>query len=299
MYTTAETHLLINGDLTAVISRRGGEIRSLKYRDTELIWQGDPAYWEGSAPLLFPFCGRVKDGVYRWQEKDYPMPIHGFLPEAELSAAGIGSNALTLTLTDSPATRAVYPFAFNLSLYYKLHENALSLTVAVTAEDTALPFSFGAHPGFNLPCTADGFTDARLQFDTSAPLSQVEITENGLLGDGRSAFTLRESALPLSPDPAGGCGIFFKVPDNNRALTLQSASLPCDIRMEFADFPILGLWHAGGAPYLCIEPWQGLPAPDNAPTDLSDKPATVILAPGEHKTYTLRIALQQKGTCHV
>ncbi|MBQ8383471.1 MAG: aldose 1-epimerase family protein [Clostridia bacterium] len=299
MDTTAESYLLTGNDLVAVISRRGGELRSLKYRDTELIWQGDPAYWDGSAPLLFPFCGRVKDGVYRWQGQDYPMPIHGFLPEATLSAAEIEKDRLTLTLTDSPATRAVYPFAFGLSLSYQLTDNALSLTATVTAGDTGLPFSFGAHPGFHLPLANSGFGDAVLRFDAPSPLARIEITDAGLLGNGRSAYPLSDATLPLSPDPAGGCGIFFEVPKHNRALTLESPALPCNIRMEFADFPILGLWHAEGAPYLCIEPWQGLPAPADPPTDLSDKPGTVRLAPGRQKTFNLRIILQQKGICHV
>lgn len=295
MYTTAETYLLKSDNLAAVISRRGGELRSLKYRGTELIWQGDPAYWDGSAPLLFPFCGRVKDGVYRWQGQDYPMPIHGFLPEAELSVQKVGADSLMLTLTDSPETRKIYPFSFKLSLHYQLSRSALTLTATVEAGDTVLPFSFGAHPGFRLPVDEVGFTDATLQFANNTSLTRVEITENGLLGNERSEFPLRENALPLSPDPAGGCGIFFEVPENNRVLTLKSASLLCDIRMEFADFPVLGLWHAEGAPYLCVEPWQGLPATDDARTELSDKPATVALAPGEQKTFTLRIILQQKG----
>lgn len=299
MHTTAKTYLLTNENLIAVISRRGGELCSLKYRDTELIWQGDPAYWNGSAPLLFPFCGRVNNGVYRWQGKDYPMPIHGFLSEAELTVIESNSDSLTLTLTDSPETRAIYPFSFELSLRYTLTSDSLSLTVAVTAGESGLSFSFGAHPGFNLPFSAAGFYDADLRFDTSAPLTRLEITPNGLLGDGRSEFPLINNTLPLSPDPAGGCGIFFEIPETQRTVTLSSPSLPCNIRMEFADFPVLGLWHAESAPYLCIEPWQGLPAPDGIPTDLSDKPATITLAPGEKKTFTLRIMLQQKGTCHV
>lgn len=299
MRTREEIYLLTNNDLAAAVSRRGGELRSLLYRGHELIWQGDPLCWESSAPLLFPFCGRVKDGVYRWQGKDYPMPIHGFLPEAELSATEVGGDFVTLTLTDSPSTRAVYPFAFALSLCYRLSDAALTLTATVTAGDTGLPFSFGAHPGFNLPCTAEGFTDARLQFDASAPLARIEITENGLLGEGRTDYPSANGTLPLSPDPAGGCGIFFAVPPDNRALTLKAAALPCDVRMEFADFPVLGLWHAEGAPYLCIEPWQGLPAPDGIPTDLSNKPATLILAPGEQTNFTLQIILQRKGITHV
>ncbi|MGM9646522.1 MAG: aldose 1-epimerase family protein [Eubacteriales bacterium] len=299
MHTTADSFLIKSGDLTAVIARRGGELRSLCDRETEWIWQGDPAYWSGSAPLLFPFCGRVKEGVYRWQGQNYPMPIHGFLSEAKLTATEYSEDSLTLTLADTPETRAIYPFAFGLSLCYHLSANALSLTATVTAGDTGLPFSFGAHPGFRLPFGENGFGDAFLRFDSPAPLTRVVITENGLLGDGRVVFPLRGNDFPLSPDLAGGCGIFFEVAEGRRAVTLSASALPRDLRVEFADFPVLGLWHAEGAPYLCIEPWQGLPAPADAPTDLANKPATVCLAPAEQKQFDLRIILQQKGNPHV
>ena len=282
------------GSLSAAISPIGGELRSLQYRGKELLWQGDPTYWEGSAPFLFPFCGRVKDGVYSWQGKDYPMPIHGFLPEAALTVTAAEADSLTLTLTDTPETRAVYPFSFHLSLCYTLHRDGLIVTATVTAGDTGLPFSFGAHPGFHLPVSQNGFRNADLRFDKDLPLSRIEITKAGLLGDGRDEFPLSQGRLPLSPDPAGGCGIFFEIPEAQRALTLSAPALPCDLRMEFADFPVLGLWHAEGAPYLCIEPWQGLPAPDGIPTVLDRKPVTLYLAPGQQKRFTLRIICQRK-----
>lgn len=290
---------LHNGNLSARISSLGGELLSLTHRDTELIWPGDPAYWEGSAPFLFPFCGRVKDGVYRWSGKEYAMPIHGFLPSAQLTVEDHTADSLTLILSDSEDLRKIYPFSFKLTLRYQLSPTELTVTATIAAGDTGLPFSFGAHPGFNLPCTAEGFADAQLRFDSTAPLTRIEITESGLLGDGRTDYPLSDKVLSLAPDPAVGCGIFFEIAEQQRAVTLSAPALPCDIRIEFADFPVLGLWHAPGAPFLCIEPWQGLPAPDGAPTALAEKPAAIILAPGERKTFALRIILQQKGICHV
>lgn len=286
---------LHSGLLSAEISLSGGELRSLQYGETQLIWQGDPAYWDGSAPFLFPFCGRVKDGFYRWQDLQYPMTIHGFLPTAQMSVAEHTDDRLTLTLADSPETRSVYPFPFTLTMDYRLCADGLEIAASVTAGDIALPFSFGCHPGFHLPVGDNGFDNAALLFDSDAPLTRIEITENGLLGDGRSVYPLTNSTLPLSPDPAGGCGIFFAVAKPQRALTLTAPSLPCDIRVDFADFPVLGLWHAEGAPYLCIEPWQGLPAPEGVSTDLANKPETVTLAPHETKTLTMQIRLLQKG----
>ncbi len=289
------TYTLQNGNLSAAIDTRGGQLRSLCFRNFQLLWQGDPAYWDQSAPLLFPFCGRVKDGVYTYEGKTYPMTIHGFLADASMSVADHTENSLTLTLTDSASTRSVYPFAFELTVVYTLTDTALLQTITVKAGDATLPFSFGAHPGFNLPVGADGFSASCLRFADNTPLTRLEITANGLLGEHTESYPLIEGTLPLSPDPAGDCGIFFRVPENQRSLTLESTALPCNISMDFADFPILGLWHAEGAPYLCIEPWKGLPALDGTPTDLTTKPETILLSPHEQKQFTLAIQLSPKG----
>ena len=291
----ATIHTLQNGHLSARIESRGGQLRSLNYHSEELLWQGDPAYWDQSAPLLFPFCGRVKEGVYSYGGKTYPMTIHGFLAGADLTVTESAPDSITLNLADSDATRAVYPFQFLFTVNYTLTPDSLVQTVTVKAGDTPLPFSFGAHPGFNLPVSAGGFDGSLLRFADTTPLTRLEITASGLLGEATEDYPLTEGTLPLSPDPAGDCGIFFGVPANQRSLTLESAALPCDLTMDFGDFPVLGLWHAEGAPYLCIEPWQGLPAMDGTPTDLSAKPETVFLAPGEEKKFTLTIGMNPKG----
>ena len=288
-------YTLQNGNLSAAIDLRGGQLRSLQYNNAQLLWQGDPAYWDQSAPLLFPFCGRVKDGVYACNGKTYPMTIHGFLSDADLSVTDRTENSLTLALTNTDATRAVYPFAFRFAVTYTLTADALVQKITVQAGDTGLPFSFGAHPGFNLPVSENGFDGSCLRFANDTPLTRLEITANGLLGNATESYPLTNDTLPLSPDPAGDCGIFFRVPEEQRSLTLESTALPCNIAMDFADFPILGLWHAEGAPYLCIEPWKGLPALDGIPTDLATKPETIFLAPHEQKQFTLTIRLIPKG----
>ncbi len=292
-------YTLHSGKLTAQISDIGGELCSLTVDRHQLIWQGDPDIWAGSAPLLFPFCGRVKEGIYRYDGQDYPMPIHGFLPNSELTVASHSESRLILTLSDTPATRAIYPFSFTLTLDYTLAEGGLTLDVSIAAGDSSLPFSFGAHPGFILPFDGIGFGDAALRFPQGVPLRRIEITSAGLLGEGRRDYPLADSTLPLSHDPAGGCGIFFEIPAERRQVMLTASALPCDIGMNFADFPVLGLWHAEGAPYLCIEPWQGLPAPDGIPTDLTGKPGSLLLSPYQTKRFSLAISISPKGSCHV
>ena len=52
-----------NEFLEVSISSVGAEIQSVISKDgKEYIWQGDPAYWNKHAPVLFPICGGLNDG---------------------------------------------------------------------------------------------------------------------------------------------------------------------------------------------------------------------------------------------
>ena len=58
---------LRNGLWGARISETGAELKSLAFLATgqEHIWHGDPAWWSGSAPVLFPVIGGLKGGPAR------------------------------------------------------------------------------------------------------------------------------------------------------------------------------------------------------------------------------------------
>ena len=58
--------VLKRGGLTARVDTLGGELVSLRDAEgTEYIWGGDPAYWSGRNPILFPIVGGLKDGTVR------------------------------------------------------------------------------------------------------------------------------------------------------------------------------------------------------------------------------------------
>ena len=69
---------ITNGQFTAVIESYGAELQSFKKDGHEYIWEGDPAYWHGHGPNLFPFVGRLFEQKYKLHGKTYEMGIHGF-----------------------------------------------------------------------------------------------------------------------------------------------------------------------------------------------------------------------------
>ena len=63
----------------------GGALSSIKDKDgVEYLWQGDPAYWSGQAPVLFPICGSVRNDTVLYDKEDGSqvkgkIPRHGLV----------------------------------------------------------------------------------------------------------------------------------------------------------------------------------------------------------------------------
>ena len=53
------------------------------------------------------------------------------------------------------------------------------------------------------------------------------------------------------------------------------------LRFAFENTPHLGIWQKPGAPYICIEPWHGMAAEEGAGPEMTARPGTVTLAPGD------------------
>ena len=63
-----------NENVSAEINTLGAELVSFKGDDGfEHIWQGDPKYWGGHAPVLFPIVGALRNGRTRIKGEWYEM----------------------------------------------------------------------------------------------------------------------------------------------------------------------------------------------------------------------------------
>lgn len=69
---------LRKGGLEARADPMGGELVSLRDGTYEYIWNGDPAYWSGRNPILFPIVGALRDGTVRIGQTAFHMARHGF-----------------------------------------------------------------------------------------------------------------------------------------------------------------------------------------------------------------------------
>lgn len=273
-----------NEQLRVTVSPRGAELQSIQDADgLEYLWQGDPAFWGGRAPNLFPYVGRLTEKSYFYQDQMYHMPIHGFAPGADFRAAQTSPQAVTLTLSASPETLAQYPFHFQYDVVYALEGRRLTVTYRVTNQDQArMYFGLGGHPGINVPLERGmGFEDYYLEFETPCDPMRVDFSADCFVTGGETPFQLENrQILRLRHDLFDDDAVVLK--QTARKVTLRSAHGQRFVTMAFPDQPIFGIWHMPRreAPYVCLEPWSSLPSRKGRIEQLEEQPDLLSLEPG-------------------
>lgn len=278
--------------LSAEISTLGAELQALRDEaGRDLLWDGDPTWWTGRAPVLFPIVGAVAGDVIRVGGKTYPLPRHGFARRREWALVEQGETAATFRLEDDAGTRAVYPFAFQLDLRFAIEDATLAVVATLTNTGSGeLPASLGYHPAFRWPLPWAGEEDAhRITFAAPEPAPVRRLDAAGLLKPDARPTPVEGDSLTLASALFEEDALIF---DRlaSRSLTYGPAG-GRHLDIAFPDMPELGLWQKPGAPFLCIEPWSGFADPQDYAGELRDKPGILRLPVGSSHCFTMRIAV--------
>lgn len=287
---------LKSGKNTAAVRTMGGELVS--FRDgggTEFIWQGDPAFWSGRNPILFPIVGNLKDGKVEIEGKQYEMARHGFARRSEFTVAEQGEDFVTLELRQSGDTLARYPFAFLLRVTHRVTKTGFSTAFEVcNTGDTLMPFCIGAHTGINCPLhPGERFEDYELVFDQAEDARTVPITADGLIAGGPGKKLLDHAGtLPLSYGLIEELATVILEGLRSSGVSLKNRNTGRGVHMDFTGWPMFAFWTArAGAPYLCLEPWCGCAALEEESGRFEDKPCCITLEPGESADFQYTVNL--------
>ncbi|MDD6160145.1 MAG: aldose 1-epimerase family protein [Oscillospiraceae bacterium] len=291
---------LKNGRIRAKVVTKGGELVSLRSADgTEYIWGGDPAYWPGRNPVLFPIVGGLKDGAVEHEGAVMHMGRHGFARDMEFSVAQRGEDYIVLALEENRETMEKYPFRFLLNICHRLTEDGFVTSFEVTNRDEkAMPFCIGAHTAFCCPLYGgERFEDYRIVFDEPEQVPSLRLDERGCVRHGVTEDLLRGSNV-LELDYALFERIDTAVFDRprSRGVSLLHRETGRGVRLQFDGFPMVAFWTAAGkrAPFVCLEPWHGCAAVDNESGRFRDKPYCVTLGPGESKKLAYEVKILSK-----
>ena len=288
----AERVRIASASLTAEIDPLGAELQSL--RDAyghELMWGGDPAFWTGRAPLLFPIVGRLNGDAYRIDGQSYAMAQHGFARRSTFEIVEAGLSDVRFRLRDSIATRAIYPFAFELDVHFRLDDATLRMAVTVrNTGDAPLPASFGYHPAFAWPLPFGAAREEhRIAFEQPEPAPLCALKANGLIGAETRATPVNGKTLMLDDALFAHDALVWR--DLNSRRLRYGAARGTALDIAFPDTSWLGIWTKPGAGYVCIEPWAGMADTHGFDGDFREKPGIFEVAPGAERSFRMDVTL--------
>lgn len=287
---------LENAQFIAEINPVGAELTHLVHKadGREVIWN-DPTgtTWPRHAPVLFPSIGRSNDDHYVVNGQSYAMKQHGFARDFTFDEVTLsGEYGVELTLHATPATRMMYPFDFALTLAYELTETGLAMafTVANLGEET-MPFALGYHPGFALRQPLEQYSVTLVGAKT--PLERFGIGPVPFRnGEVMPLAAADGNVIPLSHALLDDGLIIVDAMNASAAVLIAKDGSEC-LTLDISDWPYLTLWSPEGknAPFVCVEPFDGLPDEAGAPSDWFEKRGNYILAGGEMQTANLRLTV--------
>lgn len=266
-----------NSFIKAQIKSFGAELNSLKKCDEkfEYIWQANSKYWARYSPVLFPIVGRLKEDSYFYKNKKYSLSQHGFARDKEFELIKKGEDFIEFSLKNDEETLKNYPFLFELNISYKLEKTKLIILYKVkNRSEDRLYFSIGAHPAFNI--SSGDFLD----FEDVRTSKRYFLDDKGLIYKNQEvSFT--KNSLILDEEIFTNDALVFN-DKNIKSIILRDKNSNKILKVEFKDFPYLGIWSKPNlAPFVCIEPWFGVADEENSNQNIEDKRGVQVLLKDE------------------
>jgi len=281
---------------TASIDALGAELKSLHDRELgrEYMWKGDPSWWSGTAPVLFPVIGGLHKGSFLHKGKRYALGSHGFARKSRFRLTDKSNSHAEFELRSDAETKKVYPFDFVLKVAFHTDHSGISVYQTVenpgsgrsswnSAQDVLL-FSLGAHPAFALPFDGGTIEDYYIDFGRPEQAERYYFV-NSCLSEKTGPILSNSRQIFLSKTIFNDGPLIFK-DIQSREISIRKSRSERKITVSY-DTSFLAIWSKpDGAPFICIEPWEGLPDPVGFSDSFEKKPGIRSLRKGE--SYTLR-----------
>ena len=283
---------LKSDDLQVEFQSLGGALSSIKDKDgVEYLWQGDPTYWSGQAPVLFPICGSVRNDTVLYDQEDGSqvkgkIPRHGLVRKKEFELVNQTENSVTFAIEDDEEMYANYPYHFRLEITYTVTGKTIRTQYEIYNKEAEKSMSYfiGGHPGFNCPLLEDEvYEDYYLEFEKPETCTVPKpFPETGMLDfKDRSSWLENQKEIDLNYDLFSYDAVTL---DNleSRSVSLKSRKHDKGVKLHFEEFPNLIVWSTlNKGPFIALEPWSGLSTSLEERDRLEDKKGVKVLKPGD------------------
>ncbi|MEE1045968.1 MAG: aldose 1-epimerase family protein, partial [Clostridia bacterium] len=236
--------------------------------------------WAESSPLLFPICGGLKDDKYTFKGKEYTMPKHGYGRKTMFEVESATDTEAVFLHKSNDETKKCFPFDYELRIIYSIDGYALKTEYKVDNKSgETMYFSIGSHEGYYTP---EGIEDYDVVFPQNETLSSYVLYGN-LLSDQKLPIIKDTNILPLYDKYFTIDALVFK-DLKSRSAILRNRKTGKAVKVDFDYAPYFLLWHKPNAPYICLEPWDGVQDIVGSDYDITKKEG--IIALDADKTYS-------------
>ena len=274
--------VLNNGTLEVQIDKIGAEIRKVTKDGKDRMWSGNPEHWAGVAPLLFPICSGLPDDKYTYNGETYEMPKHGFIRKLPFEVEATADDTATFMFSANDETLKIFPWRFELRIKYTLIREKIKVEYFVlNKSDDTMYYSIGSHEGYDCP---EGIENYDVVFEKEEVLENCLLDGAVLSGETQPILT-SGNVLPLSEEYFKLDALIFKNIQSKKA-SLVNRTTGQTTTVSFPECEYLLLWHPLGAPFMCIEPWEGICSTKGDSGDITEKEGIISLESKTEKVHT-------------
>ncbi len=274
--------ILNNGTLEVQIDKIGAEIRKVTRDGKDRMWSGNPEHWAGVAPLLFPICSGLPDDKYTYNGETYEMPKHGFIRKLPFEVEATADDTASFLFASNEETLKMFPWKFELRIKYTLIREKIKVEYFVlNKSDDTMYYSIGSHEGYDCP---EGIEDYDVVFEKEEVLENCLLDGAVLSGETQPILT-SGNVLSLKEDYFMLDALIFKNIKSRKA-SLVNRKTGQTTNVLFPECEYLLLWHPVGAPFMCIEPWQGICSTKGDSGDITEKEGIIALESKVEKTHS-------------
>ncbi len=274
--------VLNNGTLEVQIDKIGAEIRKVTKDGKDRMWSGNPEHWAGVAPLLFPICSGLPNDKYTYNGETYEMPKHGFIRKLPFEVEATADDTATFMFSANDETLKMFPWRFELRIKYTLIREKIKVEYFVlNKSDDTMYYSIGSHEGYDCP---EGIENYDVVFEKEEVLENCLLDGPVLSGETQPILT-SGNVLPLSEEYFKLDALIFKNIQSKKA-SLVNRQTGQTTTVLFPECEYLLLWHPVGAPFMCIEPWEGICSTKGDSGDITEKEGIIALDSKVEKVHT-------------